>query len=35
MPDMVKNHLQKVSISNEKEYLLTRIADSNAYSVYF
>lgn len=34
MPDMVKNHLQKVSVSNEKEYLLTRIADSNAYSVY-
>jgi len=34
MPDMVKQHLQKVSISNEKEYLLTRIADSNAYSSY-
>lgn len=32
MPDMVKNHLTKVSVSNEKEYLLTRIADSNAYS---
>jgi hypothetical protein len=34
MPDMVKKHLTKVSISNEKEYLLTRIADSNAYSAY-
>lgn len=34
MPDMVKQHLQKVSISNEKEYLLTRIADSNAYPSY-
>ena len=33
MPDMVKQHLQKVSVSNEKEYLLTRIADANAYSV--
>jgi len=32
MPEMVKQHLQKVSVSNEKEYLLTRIADSNAYS---
>ena len=32
MPDMVKQHLQKVSVSNEKEYLLTRIADANAYS---
>lgn len=34
MPDMVKNHLEKVSVSTEKEYLLTRIADSNAYSAY-
>lgn len=34
MPDMVKQHLEKVSISNEKEYLLTRIADANAYSAY-
>lgn len=34
MPDMVKNHLQKVSISNEKEHLLTRIADANAYSTF-
>jgi hypothetical protein len=34
MPDMVKKHLTKVSVSNEKEYLLTRIADSNAYSAY-
>lgn len=34
MPDMVKNHLEKVSVSNEKEYLLTRIADANAYSIY-
>lgn len=34
MPDMVKSHLEKVSVSSEKEYLLTRIADSNAYSAY-
>jgi hypothetical protein len=34
MPDMVKKHLTKVSVSNEKEYLLTRIADANAYSAY-
>lgn len=34
MPDMVKKHLTKVSVSNEKEYLLTRLADANAYGVY-
>lgn len=34
MPDIVKNHLSKVSISNEKEYLLTRIADGNAYNIF-
>lgn len=32
MPDIVKNHLIKVSVSTEKEYLLTRIADAQAYS---
>jgi hypothetical protein len=31
MPDMVKNHLTKVSVSNEKEYILTRLADANSY----
>ena len=34
MPDMVKNHLIKVSVSNEKEYLLTRLADANSYSQF-
>lgn len=34
MPDMVKNHLTKVSVANEKEYLLTRLADANAYTSY-
>lgn len=34
MPDMVKNHLTKVSVANEKEYLLTRLADANAYASY-
>lgn len=31
MPDMVKNHLTKVSVSNEREYILTRLADANSY----
>lgn len=34
LPDMVKNHLTKVSVANEKEYLLTRLADANAYTSY-
>lgn len=34
MPDMVKNHLTKVSVSNEKEYILTRLADANSYSQF-
>lgn len=34
MPEMVKNHLTKVSIANEKEYLLTRLADANSYSQF-
>lgn len=33
-PDMVKNHLVKVSISNEKEYILTRLADANSYTQF-
>ena len=34
MPDMVKSHLTKVSVSNEKEYILTRLADANSYSQF-
>jgi hypothetical protein len=34
MPDMVKSHLTKVSVANEKEYLLTRLADANVYTSY-
>lgn len=33
-PDMVKNHLIKVSVSNEKEYILTRLADANSYTQF-
>lgn len=33
-PEMVKNHLIKVSVSNEKEYILTRLADANSYSQF-
>lgn len=33
-PDMVKNHLVKVSVSNEKEYILTRLADANSYTQF-
>ncbi len=33
-PDMVKNHLVKVSVSNEREYILTRLADANSYTQF-
>lgn len=34
MINMVKQHLTKVSVSSEKEYILTRIADANSYSQF-